>query len=448
MTDMANVLTHEDLPLELWLDIFRYATYTPNATSLSPVDPFVPLHPSYNAMGPNMPTIAMKTKCSLVLVCRAWKRVATEILYEYIPIRSPRRADMILTALNGIPLSTSPDQRTSEYGKWTRHISVHTGVRGADTFSFLQKVYYILRLCPNLRAFTGNWTRPLPIHFMAILVSKLGPSLHHLMWDEETFAAVSADTCVIATPEFFGMFRALRVLDLRKGVGCAMPARDQKIPRPELPHVEDLLVGSQPYRNLPVASTLQLPSLRRVVLEQRGTFWLVSELKDFIAAHGPRIRSLDVASGHLPRDSCRIDLSIFTDPDACPNLADLTFHVCTPAITPSAQPHTALRRIGLRGVDVDKLIHPRDKIRQHLAENHPSRNGHEYLETVLNLVDSAFPNLEVVRTVGWFADAESVTGKEIFYTWVDRYEKQGLDLQDGEGILWLFSDGSTDSESE
>src|ERR1700733_3506493 len=90
--------THADLAIEIWLEIFRYATYVPEALDLTPIDAFIPQQPSNNALGPNTYVLSMRTKYDLVLVCRAWRQVTMQLLYEYIPIKSPRRADLILRA--------------------------------------------------------------------------------------------------------------------------------------------------------------------------------------------------------------------------------------------------------------------------------------------------------------------------------------------------------------
>ena len=61
---------HTSLPPELWLEIFRYATHVPRARSISPGDPFVPERPVDYVWGMNSPIASMRTKCTLVRVCR------------------------------------------------------------------------------------------------------------------------------------------------------------------------------------------------------------------------------------------------------------------------------------------------------------------------------------------------------------------------------------------
>jgi hypothetical protein len=43
--------TRLDLPQEIWLDVFRYATYIVRATTIAALDPFVPESVPTNALG-------------------------------------------------------------------------------------------------------------------------------------------------------------------------------------------------------------------------------------------------------------------------------------------------------------------------------------------------------------------------------------------------------------
>jgi len=59
----------------------------------------------------------------------------------------------------------------------------------------------------------------------------------------------------------------------------------------------------------------------------------------------------------------------------------------------------------------------------------------------MSFTPSRYPKLELVRTVGFLVDAETDSLiKDIFIWWVERFEKQGIDFLDGEGVLWAYSD--------
>jgi len=69
------------LPPELWLPIFRFATSAPIHTSASH-EPFQCCHATIAALS----DAALRDKCTLALVCKQWRALATDILYEDIRI--------------------------------------------------------------------------------------------------------------------------------------------------------------------------------------------------------------------------------------------------------------------------------------------------------------------------------------------------------------------------
>src|SRR5712671_494761 len=69
------------LPPELWLLVFRLATSAPIHTSAS-YEPFQSCHDTTAALS----DAALRDKCTLTLVCKQWRALATDILYEDIRI--------------------------------------------------------------------------------------------------------------------------------------------------------------------------------------------------------------------------------------------------------------------------------------------------------------------------------------------------------------------------
>jgi hypothetical protein len=51
--------THAGLAIEIWLKIFQYATYIPDALDLIPINAFIPQQPSNNALGPTTYVLSM-----------------------------------------------------------------------------------------------------------------------------------------------------------------------------------------------------------------------------------------------------------------------------------------------------------------------------------------------------------------------------------------------------
>jgi len=142
----------------------------------------------------------------------------------------------------------------------------------------------------------------------------------------------------------------------------------------------------------------------------------------FLRVHGPQITYLDLSESIYTHNG----ISQFLKPDGCPNLLDFVYHVQALPTGPLSQPHTSLRRIGLRGIDYRMI---RDSVRSHFQSfNH-----------------DAFPALEVVRTIGFLLSQtlraySSYDAQNEFIGWVEQFERDGIDLQDGEGVIWLRSE--------
>jgi hypothetical protein len=93
---------------------------------------------------------------------------------------------------------------------------------------------------------------------------------------------------------------------------------------------------------------------------------------------------------------------------------------------PLNQPHTSLRRIGLRGIEYRMM---RGSVKSHFR----------------SFNRDVFPALEVVRTVGFLLSQThrayiSYDTQNEFIHWVEEFERDGIDLQDGEGVVWLRSE--------
>jgi len=136
--------------------------------------------------------------------------------------------------------------------------------------------------------------------------------------------------------------------------------------------------------------------------------------------HSSSITYLDL--GETDQNVNVHDISTFLKPDDC--LLDLVYHMQYPPIEPLGHPHKFLRRIGLRGVD-------------NLYQGVGSK---KHFQTFI------FPALEVVRIVGLFvvhadrADYPDGT-KDTFIGWVEEFDEDGVDLRDGEGVVWIVSEG-------
>jgi len=419
---MSRSLSLADLPIELLLEIFEFATYVHESESIVPLHPFTPKHVSANAMGPNTPTSATRTKCALVLVCRSWRKLALQFLYRHIPIRSPKRAELLLRILQPNPNVLPLD--TSECGQFTRHIEISTHVRGSDTIQFLQTVFKILRCCPNVRILSGTWDHPLPDTFLTALTLLYGQSLHALYWEGP------GSTAPIT---FFSSFQMLKALDIHNVEEHSLP--DQC----SLPLVQDLIVSNSKH-SLKLATSLKLPSLHNLIFKSEGD---VSQdaLEAFLDVHGPSLLSVDILPRYSEIDRSSTGSTLLTNHAAlflnhhyCPNLQTIIFDARTlPFDIPLDCP---VRSIGLRGIKASELYPNSGKpsnVRAHLK----------------SLIEETYPYLETVRAVEFLVESDSDSLiKDIFIWWTEKFERRGVDLQDAEGVVWAYMDDVVDKQEE
>ncbi|KAF7322073.1 hypothetical protein MKEN_00730400 [Mycena kentingensis (nom. inval.)] len=434
-----------DLPLEIWLEIFQFATYVQRQASIEPRDPFTIRSPA--VLDSNTPSTSMHTKCTIVAVCRAWRRIGVHLLYQYIPIRSPLRATLVLRALRA-----SHDE---DYGHWTRHIEVHTHARRSNGIQFLQNVFRILQFCPRLRILSATWHFPVPKEFLAAVSALYGSTLQGLYWDEQKYSVTSSPV----SPSFFASFQSLRVLDLRDFVGNVSADSSH----PTLPSVQHLILSNKG-PNIDIATRLTLPVLRTLTIYTLVGAPIpdIPQLTTLLTKHGRTLTTVNLpspatavdplghghdsdAAHHTPSRSAaaHIPPALFLRPDACPVLDTLAYSAnsALPAVEQAA--HPTLRRIALYSVRAEKL-YPRPPVvpgAPRLASgSSPARDPPPPLVRHLRaLTRAAFPALETVRTAGFFvALASEPHIRDVFIQWREHFERDGIDFLDGEGILWEY----------
>ena len=439
LPSQRSVKSPPDLPVEMWLEIFQFATHVHQHATIVPLNPFTLKRVSTNVMAVNVPSLSSRTKLSLVLVCRSWRRIAIQMLYQYVVVRSPARAAALLAVLRSSQAASDDGHGPhAGYGQWTRHIEVFTHARGASELRYLQTLFHIFQACPNLRMLSGRWNHILPVEFLDAISRLYGPSLQGLYWNE----ACLNDYLSVTTPQFLASFQSLRVLDLRNFVGGPISGQlVEWFPKPLLPKLQDLIISTYP-QSLALATALSLPALRNLIVKTAISGEPPFDiLTAFLKVHGPSLVSVDIPSPSadsepepdtalLRRDLPHIHPDIFLQPDLCPNLVSLAFPTTSPPL--GAHVHRSLRRIGLRGVRAEDLY----------PDKKTSTGGH-----LMSFAPTKYPNLELVKTVGFLvdADADSLI-KDIFIWWVDRFEREGIDFLDGEGVLWAYD--STENEYE
>jgi hypothetical protein len=269
---------------------------------------------------------------------------------------------------------------------------------------------------------SGNWVWDVPQGFLDALSHLYGPTLEGILWNEQ-----GVKKFTLVTPEFFASFQSLRVLDLRHVIGSKLPSSPLE-PKPTLPHVTELVL-SDTFTSLSFASALRLPAFHRLTIELANGGEVSREsprehLKHFLKTHGPQLTQLELSPSPAGTEWV-LDAALFLRPDHCWNLRDLVFHESyRPLDLP--EPHVSLRRIGLRGVVTDHLYPDKStSVTKHLK----------------SFMSGMFPSLEVVRTVSFLVDAAvDCLSRDLFIWWAERLERSGIDLQDGEGVLWMYMD--------
>ncbi|KAJ3491233.1 hypothetical protein NLI96_g847 [Meripilus lineatus] len=532
-----------NLPPELWLEIFRYATYVPRSRGIAHGDPFAPERLPNFAWGVNTPILSNRTKCVLVRVCSEWRRLATELLYEHLVITSIRRAKLIIrtlqqtgalptqgsnkrssSSMEGTDADTTQSGDSSEgtskivpvgHGQWVRHLEVRPCTRNSNnSIPFLNLTAYILVLCPNLQSLSGAWTDNVPKGFLAVIAKYHGATLQGLQWEQTVQAyskEIATPASTVLSPTFLSSFQRLRVLDLRTLANLAIPNfnfLDDDVPSSPPPTGDKDKPKSKitlPYLThlrLPItsvliqyASTLHLPSLHSLTLDASQAvtlphrsvaslpYELYAPLYTFLQAHGPHIATLELVpfKSSLNKPSpFPLSPAVFLQSDTCPNLETLIFDCRErPIVSPSAYdtlgpssqhklpavsssadpftqplpasylanmmrvplgedkqvmnaPHLRLRKIGIRGLEIDKLY----PINPSFSQNH--------LRALIGARTSGLlPRLEKVQSIGFLVDASAdVFARDIFIWWTERFEDVGIDLVDGEGVVWMYEEES------
>lgn len=519
------MVDHTGLPQELWLEIFRWATYVPHARRLEPMDAFEPRHAMNWACGINTPVSSMHVKRILVLVCRAWYTIAIELLYEHVTISSTRTALLLLRALQASEERTVGGQHTycSSHAQWIRHVGVHTLTRSSAKLDFWYTLAHILRRCLNAQLVSVIIHYPAPRFVLdRIFKQVFQNTLQGLSWEQQGLTeddAFGADGFLSAS--FLQMFECLRVLDLSKLIvsfsrrqpGESVLASERGTTRTRvngdlgnkanpsacvsLPSLAVLAIPAST-SILNFASTLDLPSLERLLVHAASPEPELSiALESFLRKHGPSVTTLEVCSGSPDKTKQAVNVTDFLQPGLCPNLDTVVYDAretgiaFDPAIAPSkytpnngsptgvstsslshpstpdrqnrtnrqspfksflSVPHPTVRRIALRSFPLAHLYPPsRCPHANHSHPAHTRSHGHLWsLFSALSHEPNLLPGLETIRLTDTLQEAcmDCRVGRQLLAWWVDQMENVGVDLQDGEGIVWMYEDEKAESDSE
>ncbi|KAL4069816.1 hypothetical protein V8B97DRAFT_2024487 [Scleroderma yunnanense] len=163
----------DKLPQELWLIIFRLATRPEDAHPTCSYEPF-------QGCFDLAPAEALRTRRSLVQVCRIWRILALAFLYE--DVRVGHGAHTLRGFLESAQFSREDSQGTP--GRWVRHLELPYTQTGTQTPNSPTDALHILKSCPFLqtlvRPFLHGVSHSLRYEFPADIVSL--SSLTRLDW--------------------------------------------------------------------------------------------------------------------------------------------------------------------------------------------------------------------------------------------------------------------------
>jgi hypothetical protein len=411
------------IPPEIWRLIFRQATYYPGLLDTSPVPPLAesPRCWTVNVTSPEdlsngqtpiftsrVRRAHMKTKLSLVLVCRLWQCVAYEFLYEYILINSRSKLSCLVATLEGSPRATATPEETSSAARrhlgWSiKSIELDPSYWWAAFPGSMDLCSRLFRLCDDIRIFWGYTTSsmvdadmktPATVAFHEI--SQLIKSLRYCSvdWTPVSINPLSSGLLPIKFMHTYGLMEYLR-LNLN-GYGAYA---DYPISLPRL-HTIDLITPEDDMIISSVMSILakwNLPALRTVSLSS-FTNPKSPALESFFAAHNA-VTTLILIS-YFDTGSCLHSIL-----SHCTGVEDLT--LAMGQIYEPLPPITHLRRITMNHI-----------------------NNYGLVNRVLgNLLRAKRPRLCTIRFHIGSMDYQTLRGR-LEQEWKEQWAREGVQLEE------------------
>ncbi|KAF9465300.1 hypothetical protein BDZ94DRAFT_1129068, partial [Collybia nuda] len=187
------------LPQEIWLHIFRLSTSTSEKQSAA-VTEYQPFRPIESALTGSwwIQKEIFDAKRTIVLVCKAWRILAMEILYEEIRIRHSTQG-----LLAGLERS-SKELGVDGYARWVRRIIIDPVILDFDVFNPIG-VALVLARCTSvetiIRPITQSANPPLcrvrsdfptlpTVKRVDWWLASAGPNRHKNLWSSDFLSHV------------------------------------------------------------------------------------------------------------------------------------------------------------------------------------------------------------------------------------------------------------------
>ncbi|OCB90956.1 hypothetical protein A7U60_g1809 [Sanghuangporus baumii] len=295
------------LPHELLTEIFRIATDNP-VRDIDSLVSWTPFEGSYTPQKLEESRTALKTKYALTSVCRLFKDLMPEFLYEDIWIRYGSDA---LRAVLEKSKARDADGEGFGYGRFTRRVSICSAVEPSDlTLSMPQDTRAILTCCPDVQVISRS---PIPqenlnsqVEFIDAIPSLNDLEFPHLQRVE--WHNVPNDTMLATTPTPTPFFfsQSLRVLILgpdnfptaRRSSASGLDGnQEQQTPETiiSLPNLHTLGIQSlDAFGEPPRLYSIRLPSLRHLIFKRPEAIYNLFD--GGLTPLAPQITSLELAS--------------------------------------------------------------------------------------------------------------------------------------------------------
>ncbi|KAL5533475.1 hypothetical protein ACEPAF_5251 [Sanghuangporus sanghuang] len=370
------------LPDDVWLNIFDWISFVPNAFDTHAPDVFSYPGPWSQEQIQEGIRESLCTKRRIVLVSRTWNNLATPLLYRAIPIVRKTTLERILRTL-----STSDENGVnteSWKGRWTMRLDIvlkRGGQLPADDFIAL------LRLLPNIRiivartdffAFTQSNGSVSLIDLLGVArQSTLLGSLHVL-----DIRSVRGADRIDALDAIDGL--SLRIVRIYPPVLSLWLGRRITLPEIELLDAPPQLLKSVFSGEIPVGTLRHL-----CIKDDFDAVWKI--VGGHLSGVGGQLMSLEIDDGcldnsvvirHISRPTPK---ALFREvAHSCPNLDSLTINSKWRSLSYLGDGLPPVRRLGLR-------FHQKDA---------DGKNWLKHLCSVLSICVSISDSLQVIRIIG------------------------------------------------
>lgn len=354
------------LPPELWIDIFRYATHSPKLYSAD----YHPFETSPWEDRTHSDTLALKY--SIALVCRLWRALSIQMLYEDVQIGEG--ASTLQHTLESD--DSSDDESAPKVGGWVRRACLPYTQSATPTPKSMPCLD-ILRHCPRLQVLVRpplGWDKSFSLRYeYPASPPPTLPSVKRLDWWHNDSASSSGginslDETLLSLPQ-------LEYLSLAGDMGFTS-LRQTRIALPRL-HVLDLRrINAIFVRQVCYWS---LPSLTQVIVDAPPR---AECLEAIWSTFGSTIREVEFGK-HM---RYMVEDYVSQCLELCPEVQTLDYHVLftTPPHPSNAHVYSSLKRVGLNAAHNMSLCAHR---------NDPQGLGH-IAEHIASFTREAFPELK------------------------------------------------------